>query len=47
MQRDCVATTLKRHATALITWLSDEIDELTFFATGEEHRAPGHRATLH
>jgi hypothetical protein len=37
------ALPLSRRATALISWLSDEIDELTLCATGDNHPIGGFR----
>jgi hypothetical protein len=42
-----IAVTLRRRATALISWLSAEIDELTLCATGDERPVHSCRSALH
>jgi hypothetical protein len=44
---DSTAVPLRRRATALISWLSDEIDELTLFATGDERVVNTFRVASH
>jgi hypothetical protein len=42
-----MAVPLRRRATALISWLSGEIDELTLFATSDDYPVGTCRVALH
>jgi hypothetical protein len=42
-----MAVPLRRRATALISWLSAEIDELTLLATGDDYPVDTCRVALH
>jgi hypothetical protein len=42
-----MAVPLRRRATSLISWLSNEVDELTLRATTYDHRVDAFRVALH